>query len=86
MLGDLRVLDTGDELLLDMERVALQALFDVIRHGLVGCDAPSCTSARSQTRPALAASARRAGVAARRRRPSRARQRARRDRRRARVR
>ena len=28
MLGDLRVLDTGDELLLLTERVALQALFD----------------------------------------------------------
>ena len=36
MLGDLRVLDTGDELLLDMERAALQAVFDAIRHGLVG--------------------------------------------------
>ena len=33
MLGDLRVLDTGDELLLDTERVALQALFDAIRRG-----------------------------------------------------
>ena len=29
MLGDLRVLDTGDELLLDMERAALQAIFNV---------------------------------------------------------
>lgn len=36
MLGDLRVLDAGDELLLDMERVALQPVFDVLRHGLVG--------------------------------------------------
>ncbi len=36
MLGDLRVLDAGDELLLDMERTALQAIFDVLRHGLIG--------------------------------------------------
>ncbi len=36
MLGDLRVLDAGDELLLDMERAALQPVFDVLRHGLVG--------------------------------------------------
>lgn len=36
MLGDLRVLDTGGELLLDMERSALQPVFDVLRHGLVG--------------------------------------------------
>ena len=39
MLGDLRVLDRGEELLLDMERVALQPIFDVLRHGLVGFDA-----------------------------------------------
>ena len=39
MLGDLRILDTGDELLLDMERPALQPVFDAIRHGLVGYDA-----------------------------------------------
>ncbi len=39
MLGDLRVLDTGDELLLDTERPALQAVFDALRHGLVGFDA-----------------------------------------------
>src|SRR5689334_17201823 len=31
MLGDLRVLDAGDELLLDTERVALQGLFNMIR-------------------------------------------------------
>ncbi len=36
MLGDLRVLDVGGELLLDVERVALQPVFDVVRHGLVG--------------------------------------------------
>jgi tRNA-modifying protein YgfZ len=36
MLGDLRVLDTGDELLLDMDRGALQAIFDVIRRATIG--------------------------------------------------
>jgi len=36
MLGDVRVLQTGDDLLLDMERVALQPVFDALRHGLVG--------------------------------------------------
>jgi folate-binding protein YgfZ len=36
MLGDLRVLDVGAELLLDTERVALQALFDMIRKFKVG--------------------------------------------------
>lgn len=36
MLGDLRVLRTDDELLLDVERVALQPVFDALRHGLVG--------------------------------------------------
>ena len=38
MLGDLRVLDTGDELLLDTERVALQELFNMIRRFKVGYD------------------------------------------------
>jgi tRNA-modifying protein YgfZ len=38
MLGDVRVLDAGDELLLDTERVALQALFDMIRRFSVGYD------------------------------------------------
>jgi folate-binding protein YgfZ len=39
MLGDLRVLRTeDDELLLDTERVALQALFDMIRRYKVGFD------------------------------------------------
>jgi len=38
MLGDLRVLDLGDELFLDTERVALQALFDMIRHFKIGYD------------------------------------------------
>jgi folate-binding protein YgfZ len=36
MLGDLRVLDVGEELLLDTERVALQALFDMISRFKVG--------------------------------------------------
>jgi folate-binding protein YgfZ len=36
MLGDLRVLDTGDELLLDCERVALQDLFNMIRRYKLG--------------------------------------------------
>jgi folate-binding protein YgfZ len=38
MLGDLRVLDTGDELLLDCERVALQELFNMIRRFSLGFD------------------------------------------------
>ena len=38
MLGDLRVLDAGEELLLDTERVALQALFDMVRRFSVGYD------------------------------------------------
>jgi len=36
MLGDLRILDAGDELLLDTERVALQPLFDMIRRFSIG--------------------------------------------------
>ncbi len=36
MLGDLRILDAGDELLLDTERVALQALFNMIRRYSLG--------------------------------------------------
>jgi folate-binding protein YgfZ len=39
MRGDLRVLNTGDELLLLTERVALQALFDQIRRGAIGWQA-----------------------------------------------
>jgi folate-binding protein YgfZ len=38
MLGDLRVLDTGDELLLDTERAALQELFNMIRRFSLGHD------------------------------------------------
>jgi folate-binding protein YgfZ len=38
MLGDLRILDAGDELLLDTERVALQELFNMIRRFSVGYD------------------------------------------------
>jgi folate-binding protein YgfZ len=36
MLGDLRILDVGEELLLDTERVALQGLFDMIRRFKIG--------------------------------------------------
>src|SRR3954470_5689455 len=39
MLGDLRVLNAGDELLLLTERPALQALFDQLRRGAIGWDA-----------------------------------------------
>jgi folate-binding protein YgfZ len=38
MLGDLRILDLGEELFLDTERVALQALFDMIRRFKIGYD------------------------------------------------
>ena len=38
MLGDLRILDAGGELLLDTERVALQALFNMIRRFSIGYD------------------------------------------------
>src|SRR2546421_293128 len=36
MLGDVRILDTGEELLLDTERVALQELFNMIRRFSIG--------------------------------------------------
>ncbi len=39
MLGDLRILDAGEELLLDTERVALQELFNMIRRFSIGYDA-----------------------------------------------
>src|SRR5215471_13905378 len=39
MLGDLRLLDAGSELLLDTERVALQELFNMIRRFSIGYDA-----------------------------------------------
>jgi folate-binding protein YgfZ len=38
MLGDVRILDAGDELLLDTERVALQELFNMIRRFSIGYD------------------------------------------------
>ncbi len=38
MLGDLRVLDLGDELLLDTERSTLQELFNMIRRFKLGSD------------------------------------------------
>jgi tRNA-modifying protein YgfZ len=36
MLADLRILDTGDELLVDTERPALQGLFNAIRRTMIG--------------------------------------------------
>jgi folate-binding protein YgfZ len=38
MLGDLRILDTGQELMLDTERVSLQELFNMIRRFSIGYD------------------------------------------------
>src|SRR4051812_25042595 len=38
MLGDMRVLDIGDELLLETERAALQGLFNMIRRFKLGSD------------------------------------------------
>ena len=38
MLGDMRVLDLGDELLLDTERATLQELFNMIRRFKLGSD------------------------------------------------
>jgi len=38
MLGDMRILDTGEELLLDCERIALQPIFNRIRATAVGFD------------------------------------------------
>src|SRR5919107_2551792 len=38
MLGDMRVFDLGDELLLDTERVSLQELFNMIRRYKLGSD------------------------------------------------
>jgi folate-binding protein YgfZ len=38
MLGDIRILDAGDELLLDTERLALQTLFNMIRRFSIGFD------------------------------------------------
>jgi tRNA-modifying protein YgfZ len=39
MLGDVRILATADELLLDTERSTLQALFNLVRRALVGYQA-----------------------------------------------
>ncbi len=39
MLGDLRILDVGGELLLDTERSALQAIFNVLHRARLGFDA-----------------------------------------------
>jgi tRNA-modifying protein YgfZ len=38
MLGDVRILDAGDEVLLDTERVTLQELFNIVRRFSVGYD------------------------------------------------
>jgi tRNA-modifying protein YgfZ len=38
MLGDVRILDTGEELLLDTERATLQGLFNMIRRFSIGYD------------------------------------------------
>jgi tRNA-modifying protein YgfZ len=38
MLGDLRILDAGEEILLDTERVALQELFNMVRRFSIGYD------------------------------------------------
>src|SRR3954451_15136915 len=48
MLADLRVIDTGEELLLLCERPALQALFDAMRRFKVGfdCELHKCTLER----------------------------------------
>jgi folate-binding protein YgfZ len=42
MLGDLRILDTGEELWLDVERSALQGIFNVLHRARVGFDAELC--------------------------------------------
>jgi folate-binding protein YgfZ len=39
MLGDVRILATEDEFLLDTERMTLQALFNLVRRGLIGFQA-----------------------------------------------
>lgn len=39
MLADVRVLDAGDELLLDTDRIGLQELFNRVHRGLIGFDA-----------------------------------------------
>ncbi len=39
MLGDLRILDTGEELLLDTERRTLQGIFNVLHRARLGYDA-----------------------------------------------
>lgn len=39
MLGDLRILDLGEELWLDTERITLQPLFDLIHRANIGFDA-----------------------------------------------
>ena len=60
MLGDLRILDTGEELLLDCERVALQELFTMIRRYKLG----RAVELHKRTRRVRAALADRPGCAA----------------------
>ena len=72
MLGDMRVFDLGDELLLDCERVALQELFNMIRRYKLGRD----VELHKRTLELGAAVGHRARRARRSRGPARARQRA----------
>ena len=76
MLGDLRILDTGDELLLDTERVALQGLFNMIRRFSIGYDVE--LHKRTLERGLLSLIGPDAAVGRRRRRAARGRARARR--------
>ena len=48
MLGDMRVFDLGDELLIDCERVALQELFNLITGASSSGATSSCTSGRCE--------------------------------------
>ena len=82
MLGDLRVLDLGDELFLDTERVALQELFNMIRRYKLGRDVELHKRTR-RARAAVARRARRARGGRREPRPDEHDNVARRDRRRA---
>ena len=53
MLGDLRILDAGEELLLDTERSGLQELFDMIRRFSLGHDV-QLAQAHARVRSAFA--------------------------------
>jgi folate-binding protein YgfZ len=54
MLADLRVLNTGDELLLLTERATLQVLFDTLRRAVIGWDAELHKRTLERTRITLA--------------------------------